>query len=306
MISDLNANGAPSEREPSIAEPAGPRDERILGDRADVARLVREPGAAALGRLADSPAEIAWPGWRAVLRRTMTEMLTDRVALVAAGCAFYATLALFPAISMLISFYGLVFDPVSVVPQLNVIRDLLPPAGFQLIEERVRMLVSKPQGTLGMSLLFSTAVTFWSSAVGTKSIITALNLAYGERERRGFFAYQAITLAITLCVILGTALGLSLLVALPAVLDFLGIALHQRALIHAASFAMLVMAVLIGLSLACTGMGRAGRCRIGGGSRQVRWWRRCCGWPLRLSSRGMSRRFRPTTRCMGRLARWWA
>ena len=49
--------------------------------------------------------------------------------------------------------------------------------------------------------------------------------------------------------ILGTALGLSLLVALPAVLDFLGIALHQRTLIHAASFALLVMAVLIGLSL---------------------------------------------------------
>jgi len=43
----------------------------------------------------------------------------------AAGCAFYATLSLFPAISMLISVYGLLFDPASVVPQLAVLRDLL-------------------------------------------------------------------------------------------------------------------------------------------------------------------------------------
>lgn len=249
MISDVEGNGGPGPQEPSIAEPPGSHDERIVGSRAEAARLIQEPGALALGRLADSPAEIAWPGWRAVLRRTMIEMLTDRVSLVAAGCAFYATLALFPAISMLISFYGLLFDPVTVAPQLTVMQDLLPPAAFKLIDERVRMLVSKPQGALGLSLLFSTAVTFWSSAVGTKSVITALNLAYGERERRSFLVYQAMTLAITLCVILGTALGLSMLVALPAVLDFLGIAMHQRALIHAASFALLVLAVLVGLSL---------------------------------------------------------
>ena len=36
---------------------------------------------------------------------------SQRVSLVAAGCAFYATLALFPAITMLISLYGLVYNP---------------------------------------------------------------------------------------------------------------------------------------------------------------------------------------------------
>ena len=49
-------------------------------------------------------------------------MLTDRVALVAAGCAFYATLALFPVLTMLISIYGLLFDPVTVEPQLETLR----------------------------------------------------------------------------------------------------------------------------------------------------------------------------------------
>ena len=50
-------------------------------------------------------------GWRRVDRWARCgRPTTDQVALAAAGCGFYATLALFPAISMLISVYGLAFD----------------------------------------------------------------------------------------------------------------------------------------------------------------------------------------------------
>ncbi len=220
----------------------------VATTEAEAERLLRNPDAQALGRLAESPAEIAWPGWRAVLHRTMVEMLTDRVSLVAAGCAFYATLALFPAISMLISVYGLLSDPATVLPQLGVLQDLLPPPAFKLIADRVQDLVGKPPRTLGLSLLFSTAVTLWSSASGVKSLIGALNLAYEERERRSFLRYQALAFAMTLCAILGTAVGLGLLVALPAGLEIVGFAFHQRALIRLASFVLLVLAVLLALS----------------------------------------------------------
>ena len=57
---------------------------------------------------------------------------------------------------MLISIYGLVFDPATVEPQLATLQDLLPPSAFTLISERVHMLVSKPQGTLTTGLLIST------------------------------------------------------------------------------------------------------------------------------------------------------
>lgn len=238
--------GLPAAPVPDIFAPALAPG-AVVGTHRDAQRLLHEPGALALGRFADSPTQIAWPGWSAVLRRTLMEMLTDRVALVAAGCAFYGTLALFPAISMLISVYGLLSDPTTVVPQLEVLRNLLPPAAFQLIVERVQLLVSKPPGALTTSLLFSTAVTLWSSAAGTKSLIAALNLAYEEREGRSFLRYQALAFTITFCVILGTVLGLSILVALPAALNILGI--QQHMLIRLASFGLLIMAVVAGLSL---------------------------------------------------------
>jgi len=234
----------------SLGKPAStdPRHD-ATGPGIESARLVLEPAAAALGRHAETPADIPWDGWKAVLRRVFIEMLTDRVSLVAAGCAFYATLALFPAISMLISIYGLLFDPATVEPQLEVLRNLLPPSAWQLISERVHMLVSRPPTSLGLHLLFNTAVTLWSSATGVKSIIAALNVAYEERERRGFLRFQLMSFAITLMAILSAAIGLSLLVGLPAFLAGLGIAAHQKSLIRVASFAMLVVAILIGLSL---------------------------------------------------------
>src|SRR3954470_11587930 len=103
------------------------------------------------GRYATSPGNIPRRGWQQVIRRTYLEIISDRISLVAAGCAFYATLALFPAINMMISLYGLIFDPASVESQLEVVRELMPPAAFAIIAERVHTLVSHGKATLGAS-----------------------------------------------------------------------------------------------------------------------------------------------------------
>ncbi len=211
----------------------------------------------ALGRLANSPLDIPWQGWKRVLRRTWREIISDRVSLVAAGCAFYGTLALFPAISMLISIYGLVFDPATVEPQLATLQDLLPPSAFQLISERVHMLVSKPQGALTTQLLVSTGVALWSSATGTKSIISALNLAYEERERRSFLRFQLIAFVMTLMALTGAVLGLGFMVALPPALQMLGYEENSAALVRVAGLLLLVSFVMGSLSL----LYRFGPCR---------------------------------------------
>jgi membrane protein len=200
-------------------------------------------------RRVESGVFASWETWRMAIPRTLSRMLGKRVSLAAAGCAFYGTLALFPAISMLISIYGLVFDRHAVLPQLAVLQDLLPPDAFRVIAERVTELVRQRPGILGWHLVASTAFTFWSAANGTKSVITALNLAYEEPERRGFLRYQLTALGMTLGVIFATAIGLALLVALPAALHLLGFAGHTRAFIRGISFALLVVSVTAALSL---------------------------------------------------------
>jgi membrane protein len=94
--------------------------------------------------------------WGGVLRDTLAASLSDRVSLTAAGCAFYATLALFPAISILISIYGLAFNPWNVESQLHALQDLLPPPAFELIAERVHHLVAQPRTRLSFGLAIGT------------------------------------------------------------------------------------------------------------------------------------------------------
>lgn len=244
------------------APPEVPLPREDAAGQPEMHRVLRSPRAKALGRLANSPSEIPWAGWRAVLRRTLWEMLTDRVSLVAAGCAFYGTLALFPAMSMLVSLYGLVFDPLTVEPQLVLLRDLLPPSTYMLIADRIHLLVTRPPGTLGLGLLVSTAVALWSSASGVKAIITALNLAYEERELRSFLRYQVTAFTITILAILSAVIGLGVLVVMPALLAFIGVPPSQKVLLRLASFAFLLLGVLVGLSL----LYRFGPCR-----RSPRW-----------------------------------
>jgi membrane protein len=194
------------------------------GERDDVTETrpaTDSPRARALGRDARGPLQIPWAGWKMVLARTVSEMISDRIGLAAAGCAFYATLALFPAISTLVSVYGLAFDPATVEPQLRVLRHLLPAPAYSLISDRVHTLVSQPRGTLTINLIISTLVTLWSSSAGTKSILAALNIAYEEKETRSFLVFQATALTMTLGAIVGAAVTVALLVFLPAVLDFI-------------------------------------------------------------------------------------
>ncbi len=193
------------------------------GQRDDVAPVVAidTPAARKLGRTARQPIHIPWAGWKRVIGRTVSEMISDRIGLAAAGCAFYATLALFPAISTLVSLYGLAFDRNTVEPQLRVLHGLLPLPAFQLISERVHTLVTQPRGTLTIGLIIGTLVTLWSASAGTKSMIAALNIAYEEKESRSFVRFQATALSMTLFGILGAAFAVALLVFLPAVLDFI-------------------------------------------------------------------------------------
>jgi membrane protein len=187
-------------------------------------------------------------GARRVMLGALREAVTDQVALAAAGCAFYATLALFPAISVLISVYGLAFDAVAVEQQLAVIRTLLPQPAYTLIEDRVHELVTQPNASLSISLVIGLVVAFWSAAAGTKSVLSALNVAYDTEEHRGILGFQLVALAMTLCAVAAAALAIAVLVFLPTVISFVGLSAYSAALVNAISMALLI--VLVGGTIA--------------------------------------------------------
>jgi membrane protein len=77
---------------------------------------------------------------------------------------------------------------------------------------------SHSNGTLGLAAVVSFLVALWSTASGTKAFMTAMNIAYGEDEKRGLIWYNIVALALTLFVIIFGALALAGVAIIPAVL----------------------------------------------------------------------------------------
>jgi len=178
-----------------------------------------------------------------------TATASQRVSLVAAGCAFYATLALFPTITMLISLYGLVFNPDTVQPQLAYLQQFMPPAAFQLISDRIQAVVAEPARGLGLGFIISLMISLWSASTGTKSILNALTLAYNETEARGIIRFQVVSLGMTLVAIIGTALAIGILVFIPVLITFIGLSGYATVLVGLCSFAAMVTFVVTALGL---------------------------------------------------------
>lgn len=189
------------------------------------------------------------PAWRGVLQATLRASVSDRVALAAAGCAFFATLALFPAMSVLISVYGLVFNPRGVEIQVLWLHDLLPPTAYWLIADRLHHLVIQPPMRLGVGLAVSLLLTFWAASVGVRSMLSALTIAYGGHERRGFLRFQAVSLAMTVVAILGAVLAIAVLVGMPAAFRFVTPWAWRMRVVHLASVVLMLGCAAASLAL---------------------------------------------------------
>jgi membrane protein len=187
--------------------------------------------------------------WWTLALRTIHASTSDHVSLAAAGCAFYATLSLFPAISMLISVYGLLFDPGSVVPQLAVLQNLLPLPAYGLIENRVLQLVAQPRGHLTIGLGIAFLISFLSSASASKAVLSAMNVAYDATERRPFLMFQLIGFAVTLSAVICVILAIAGLLVLPRLILFSGLSAFGAALIQIAGFGIVVGFFSAGLAL---------------------------------------------------------
>ena len=204
-------------------------------DRRSLARLKPQPMARKLptasknepvptpGRDAATPTEIPARGWWAILKRTAAKFGENELMSEAASVTFYALLSLVPAITALVSLYGLVSDPSSIAKQLDSLSGVIPSGGMEIIGEQVKRLTQSPSSGLGVGLVIGLATALWSANAATKAMFSALNDVYGERENRNFFRLTGTSLAFTVGGVVTMILGLGLVVVLPVLFKAIGL-----------------------------------------------------------------------------------
>ena len=214
------------------------------------------------GMHANSPLEIAPVGLWQVAKRTARKFSENELMSEAAGVTFYALLSLFPAITAIVSIYGLFADRATIADQLDAVSTVLPSGGVEIIRDQIHRLMQSPAGGLGVGAFVGLVTALWSANAGTKAMFSALNDVYGERETRGFVKVAALSLAFTLGGIAFLVATIFLTILLPKLFGLVGLG---------AVYAIVTRIIAIPLAAAALIAALAVLYRYGPSRRLARW-----------------------------------
>jgi membrane protein len=192
-----------------------PADEPVAVQNARAA----QPGR---GRTAGSPLAIPWLGWKDILWRTWVGITDDHILTLAGGVAFFALLAMVPALTAGVSSYALFADARAIQGHLNLASNIIPPAALDIVREEIARIVANSDGKLTLSFLGGLALSLWSANAGVKALFEALNIVYGEEEKRNFVQLNIFSLFLTVCSIAAGLLVVGSVVVLPLVFSMIG------------------------------------------------------------------------------------
>lgn len=197
----------------------------------------------------DSPADVPPQGWWAILRRTFSEVGADRVLAVAGGVTFYALLSLFPAITVLVSLYGLFADPQSISQHMQTLASFLPEGAISIIGEQVRRISQGDPSQLGLAAIVGVLIALWSANSGVKAMMDALNIAYDTEERRGFFKLNLVSLGFTFSAILGVIAMFTAVAIVPLILQWVMLGPIVDVLLWAGRWPLVFIVILLALAV---------------------------------------------------------
>jgi membrane protein len=169
------------------------------------------------GRSAKQPEQIPAKGWWDIIVRVKNDLSRDNLSLVAGGLAMYALLSVFPALAAAASFYGLLFSPDDVIKQMNAFSGVLPPGVWDIFNNELQDVARRASSTLTVGVVLGVLIALASARSGMAALMQAANIAYQEREKRGFIRQILTSIVFTLGAILGFILMLLLGVAVPLI-----------------------------------------------------------------------------------------
>ncbi|MEZ0493570.1 YihY/virulence factor BrkB family protein [Kineococcus sp. TBRC 1896] len=181
---------------------------------------VQHEGRGDHGERAESPQQIPRRGWFAVTKRAWAEAKDDQVPLLAAGVAFKAFLAIFPALTAAFLVWGIFGNTQTIADQINGI-EAIPDAARDLVVNQVRT-ISDGKSAAGVTAVVAVLLALWSASSGVQNLMAATNLAYDEKETRGFLRLKGTALLLTLGAIVFMLLAIAFIGVLPVLLSALG------------------------------------------------------------------------------------
>ena len=154
------------------------------------------------GHQAQSPAEMPAPAWKDIAKRSYKRVWDDNVGLVSAGVAFYGFFALLSLLGLIVLVYGFFADPHTVIDQMRTLTAILPRDVVKLIGDQLMTSVTSSESSKGAGIALAVAVAIYGGTNGAAAVITALNIAYEEKEKRSLLVFYLTAVGMTLCALI--------------------------------------------------------------------------------------------------------
>ncbi len=106
------------------------------------------------------------------------------------GVSFFALLAVFPAIAILIGFYKAVLSIGQVSEQAAALADVMPHAARAIFTAEVERLSNASARAVSTQSAFALIVGAYAAHRGFKALLAGLNLIHDETEPHGFFKFN--------------------------------------------------------------------------------------------------------------------
>lgn len=168
------------------------------------------------GRSATSPWQMPLVAWKDVALRTWNQSWLDNIGLVAAGVTFYGFLALVPLLGILVLTYGLFANSSTVIEHVMALLRILPPDVVELIGQLMMNAADASNRTSGVGILLAFLLALYAGSNGAGAVMTALNIAYEEKEKRSLLRFYAVAFAITLAAVVISLVALAAMAAVGA------------------------------------------------------------------------------------------
>ncbi|RAO35750.1 putative ribonuclease-like protein YfkH [Micromonospora saelicesensis] len=162
------------------------------------AQRERDPATTPVGPDAgpDSPTDLPGSGWKAALRRTITEFQDDSLTDWAAALTYYGVLSIFPGVLVLISLLGLLGESATEGVK-DTVNQAVPNDSIRQIIESAIKTAQENGGLASLAAIIGLVAAFWSASGYIGAFMRASNTIYDVPEGRPIWKTLPIRLGVT-------------------------------------------------------------------------------------------------------------
>jgi membrane protein len=186
--------------------------------------------------------------------RARASQLSGRIrehnlTLIAAGVAFYAFLALVPALIAFVSIYGLVANESDVTRQVEDLGSSLPEEVSNFLVYQLTQIVNASSAGVSIAALIAVALALWSASSGIAALVTGIHIARERDEPKGFVAKRGKALALTLGAIVLMGIVLFVIVGVPPLIRDARLGSGGSAAFEVLRWPFLAAVMVVGIAL---------------------------------------------------------